>query len=358
MRWHCTISSLIKGALAGRHFEVECEIRHCLLGLMLLLSLVGCESAPETLSIEGPTMGTRYHIKWVPTVKVPSSKVLQSKVDEVLEQVNAQMSTYRPDSELSQLNQDSLGRWHQVSKPLSQLLQQSLDLYVLTGGSFDVTVGPLVNLWGFGPEPDPTKLPSDADIELAKQKTGVQAIEIQGDKVRWSKPRYVDLSAIAKGYGVDAVAALLDQEGIKHYLVEIGGEIYARGQKAEGQPWKVAVETPSYHQRGIFEVLPIYNQGMATSGDYRNYQEFEGERYSHTLDPRTGRPISHQLASVTVVADNTARADALATAILVMGETEGFAFAKGQHLAALLIVRAENGFKEISTPAYQALKSR
>lgn len=323
-----------------------------------LIMLMGCESksGPSVQQMSGPTMGTSYQIKWVEAQSETEFEELQSQVDALLEAINAQMSTYRPDSELSQLNQDQQGKWHQVSPELIYVLKESQKIHKLTAGAFDVTIGPLVNLWGFGPEPDPDDKPSAEEIQKAMQSVGMGAIKIESKRVRWTKPRYVDLSAIAKGYGVDAVANLLIDKGIKSFLVEIGGEIFAQGVKPDGSAWQIAIETPTYHQRGIQEILPLENMGMATSGDYRNYQEFNGKRFSHTLDPRTGNPVTHSLASVTVVANTTATADALATAILVMGEKEGLLFAETQNLPALLIVREGQGFKQIATKAYHRLK--
>lgn len=311
--------------------------------------------SPPLKTVHGATMGTSYQVKWVSSVMKRTEAEVQSKLDAVLEQVNQQMSTYRPDSELSILNQDETGAWHAVSADLTRVLRRSIELHSLTRGAFDVSIGPLVNLWGFGPEPDPDRVPADAALEQAKHHTGVQAIEFSSQGVRYSSPRYVDLSAIAKGYAVDKVAELLSKLGIEHFLVEIGGELYAKGEKTPDRPWRIAIETPSLGKRDIHQVLEIRNKGVATSGDYRNFRMIQGKRYSHSLDPRTGRPITHRLASVTVLDETTTRADALATAIMVMGEKEGLDFANAEDLAVLMIVRLPTGFVTKSTKAFQAL---
>lgn len=312
------------------------------------------QGPPQLKTLSGATMGTSYQVKWVPSAMKLAEAEVQSKLDALLEQVNQQMSTYRPDSELSLLNQDEKGAWHSVSTDLTRVLHQSIELHQLTRGAFDVSIGPLVNLWGFGPEPDPDHMPSDAALEQAKSQTGVHAIEFSSQGVRFSSPRYVDLSAIAKGYAVDKVAERLSELGIEHFLVEIGGELYAKGEKAPDQPWKIAIETPRLDKRAIHQVLRLRDQGVATSGDYRNFRMIQGKRYSHSLDPRTGRPITHRLASVTVLDNTTARADALATAIMVMGEQEGLDFANAEDLAVLMIVRSPTGFVTKSTQAFQA----
>jgi FAD:protein FMN transferase len=301
-------------------------------------------------------MGTTYHIQWRGALVAEPAK-LQQEIDMLLVQVNQQMSTYIPDSELSLFNKTPAPAQVPASPELRFVLQQSLEINHLSGGYFDVTVGPLVNLWGFGPDEMEEKKPSVEEISQAKAQVGSAAISVGDTWLSKSAQRYVDLSAIAKGYGVDKVAALLEQKGIQDYLVEIGGELRLKGQKQPGSNWKVAVEAPDVSERRVQKILSVTNTGMATSGDYRNYFEVNGERFSHTIDPFTGSPVRHKLASVTILHPQCSMADGLATTMMVMGEEKAPAFAQAHNIAAYFIVSTENGFKEIISPAFAELIS-
>jgi thiamine biosynthesis lipoprotein len=229
----------------------------------------------------------------------------------------------------------------------------------LSNGAFDVTVGPLVNLWGFGPDPVQLKPPADAAIDAALERVGYDRLHVDCSRpaIRKDTPDvYVDLSACAKGFAVDRATELLDARGIRHYLVEIGGELRMRGLNADGEAWSVAIETPADAGRTVGRIVTLTDKAMATSGDYRNFFEYRGERYSHTIDPRTGRPTTHNLAAVTVVGDSTVLADAMATALLVLGPRAGLELAVREGIPAYFQVRTEGGFSEASTPAFAALK--
>jgi len=320
-----------------------------LLVVFLLLS-GGCSTDPA-IAISGHTMGTTYNVKVV-SVGVDAD-ALKAKIDMELVRINHLMSTYEPDSELSRFNRAPVGEWFDVSPDTMAVLHLAGLVNTLSDGSFDVTVGPLVNLWGFGPDPSLDEIPSDESIAAALARTGFGHLTLGEGKLRRDVDTYVDLSAIAKGYGVDSVAALLDREGFNNYLVEIGGEVRTRGHNARDKPWRIAIERPDVAERIPFATVNVSDMGMATSGDYRNYFEKDGVRYSHTIDPVTGRPITHSMASITVIASTTAMADALATAIDVMGPVKGMELATAQNIAAFAIIKGPNGFIERHTPAFQ-----
>ncbi|MCC2617895.1 FAD:protein FMN transferase [Aestuariibacter halophilus] len=310
-------------------------------------------TALHSLHLQGHTMGTTYNVKVVTADKVDGS-ALQADIDALLVNVNQLMSTYIADSELSRFNQ-----WNSVEPfPLSaqtlQVMREAKRLGELSGGVLDVTVGPLVNLWGFGPKARPVTVPDAALIAQVKGQTGLDKL-LLGDTTaqKTHTDLYVDLSTIAKGYGVDVVADLIEQRGITNYLVEIGGEMRVAGHKANDEPWRIAVEKPVSEQRLVQRLISIGNNAIATSGDYRNYYEEDGKRYSHLIDPRTGYPIEHNLVAVTVVHPSSMTADGLATALNVMGKEAAIALAEKEHLAVLLISRESDGFFEYTSPAFE-----
>ncbi|GAA5214332.1 FAD:protein FMN transferase [Corallincola platygyrae] len=326
-----------------------------LFGLAFFIS--GCNPEPnakDAIRLTGSTMGTFYHITLVSEQPVDPVS-LQAKIDQRLELVNDQMSTYRPDSEISQFNRQASTDPYTVSVETAAVFQEALRLGALTHGALDVTVGPLVNLWGFGPQARPEEIPTDKEIAQAKSLTGFQRLHVVSDtQVQKELPNlYVDLSSIAKGHGVDAVAELLEVEGINNYLVEIGGELRTRGVNAHGMPWRIAVEKPDTQERAVQRIIQPGAHAVATSGDYRNYFEDNGVRYSHTIDPQTGAPINHRLVSVTVVAESCMTADGLATALMVMGPEESRDFAELHKLPVLMIVKTDEGFMEYTSPQFE-----
>ncbi|PIE23809.1 MAG: FAD:protein FMN transferase ApbE [Neptuniibacter caesariensis] len=321
-----------------------------LLATLFLLS--GClNESPQIYSIQGLTMGTTYTVKLVASSE-PNN--LKADIDRALNAVNQSMSTYLPDSELSRINQAAVGTKHQLSAGLSLVLALAQKISAESEGAFDITVGPLVNLWGFGPDGRVIKAPLPSEIAAAGARVGYSKINLSEHTLSKEVDHYLDLSAIAKGYGVDVIAGLLEAKGYQNYLVEIGGELRANGVKPDGQNWHIAIETPTellVHQ--VQKIIAVKNIGIATSGDYRNYFEENGVRFSHTINPKTGRPIGHNLASVTVLAQSCAEADAYATALMVMGPDAGYQFAQKQNIDAFFIVKSADGFKEIVTPGFQ-----
>jgi thiamine biosynthesis lipoprotein len=235
------------------------------------------------------------------------------------------------------------------------VLKEAKEIADLSNGAFDITVGNLVNLWGFGPGNSSFNTPKEKKIKHQLKKVGYKKLELKEDtsQIRKLIPYlYLDLSAIAKGYAVDQVASLIEKYGITSYMVEIGGELRLRGKNLQNKPWRIAVEKPTVEKRVIQKVLPLTNVSLATSGDYRNFFEVKGERFSHSIDPRTCRPITHKLASITVLSDTTMEADALATALMILGPEEGYALAEEKQLAALFIIKSKGGFTEKASSAF------
>lgn len=322
-----------------------------LLVLLLVLALAGCER-PEPVEIAGKTMGTTYSVKVV--AEDVDTGGLTEAIETELARVNALMSTYIPDSEISRFNQAPVDEWFPVSPDTIEILRLSRKIHDWSDGRFDVTVGPLVNLWGFGPTPMERRVPGPSEIEMARANVGFDLIEIGDGQLRKSAPVYLDLSAIAKGYGVDRLAAVVEAHGYRDYLVDIGGELRGAGANAQGVAWRIAIERPDATRRLPFRTVDVDDMAMATSGDYRNFFEVDGKRYSHTIDPVTGAPITHALASVTVLAPTCAEADGLATAINVLGPEAGLALAREQNVAAFVIIKTERGFSEAYSPAFEA----
>ncbi|MGM0767200.1 MAG: FAD:protein FMN transferase [Pseudomonadota bacterium] len=324
---------------------------------LALVALAGCsfEEEEQIWEIAGPVFGTQYHINVVLTGDESRLENLGDGVEDVLEEVDASMSTWREDSELSRLNgREDQSEWIELSHPLYEVLAGAAEVSSLTDGAFDITIGPVVNLWGFGPEARPEKVPDEGELASRLEATGYEKLELRADPpaLRASRPQYIDLSAIAKGYAVDAVARYLESAGLDAYLVEIGGEVRVNGRKPDGSAWRLAIEEPVSERRQINRVVALDQHAMATSGDYRNYYESDGRRYSHTIDPETGKPIRHNLASVTVIADNSMLADALATGFNVMGYERAQALATRENIAAYFIVRRDGGFESHHTPAF------
>lgn len=309
----------------------------------------------ETM-IAGETMGTYYRV----TVAAPHpGPRLHEDVRSILDDVDRQMSTYRPDSALSRVNKAPGQTWVPVPRPLVDVVALARSVGTASAGAFDVTAGPLVNLWGFGPADGSGKPPSPRDIAAAKELVSFGDLRIRRDPPALRKPHdavFVDLSGIAKGYAADRISEYLGEAGMNRHLVEIGGELRAAGSNADNQPWTIAVETPSYEaRRDIHKVIRLHDGGVATSGDYRNFFEHDDRRYSHIIDPRSGRPVEHDLVSATIVAPTTALADAYATAVLVSGPDEGLAMLRRRGLDGMLILRTDNGFEQLLTPGFRTL---
>ena len=284
----------------------------------------------QDLTFSGRTMGTTCFIKAQVSATV-SSQTLQKEIDACLEKINVQMSTFLPDSEISRFNRMPAGTMP-VSPDFYAVMKASEDLYKITHGAWDGTMYPILQLWGFfikGKTPD---VPTDTAISQALQNVGFHFIEIgpPHQLIKKKKDVQVDLASIAKGYGVDQLLQVLKQHGVQNGFVEIGGEVAAMGTRPDQKPWQVGITYPSSksHATEVVKTIPIYNKAVATSGTYQNYFEKDGKRYSHIIDPRTGRPVTPRIVSVTVIAPTCTQADGLATALLVMGVKKGMALVK------------------------------
>lgn len=312
--------------------------------------------------VSGQTMGTSYALQLVELPADVETEQLQAEIDSLLTRLDREIfSTYAPNSELSRLNDHPTGVPFIASSEMIEVLQLAREVSDLSGGAFDVTVGPMVNLWGFGPQGVPGLLPSDAEIEAALEQVGFRHLRIDASNFQVIKTRdlYIDLSAIAKGYAVDQLAAYLADMGIESYFLEIGGELRIRGLKPGEESWVPAIEAPQDGSPQIYEIF--YSRGdeiaVAGSGDYRNYFEQDGVRYSHEIDPRSGRPVSHNLAAVYVIADTTAYADAMATAYMILGLEEGAELAQELGQAVYFIYKSgdnsgQNQFSDLVTPQF------
>lgn len=306
------------------------------------------------MHLNGTTMGTQYAI----TIANPGEQepgLLKTEIEAVLSGINVIMSTYDPESELSALNKNPSTDWIPISAELNTVLQAALSVATDSGGAFDATVGPLVNLWGFGPDRGDGAVPDASAVASARERVGVNQFELRAQPSALRKRRpdvYIDLSAIAKGYAVDRLATLLQSAGQKNYLVDIGGELRAQGTNPKGQDWQIGIENPVRDGRKIGRTVALRNAGLASSGNYRNYFERDGIRYGHTIDPSTGAPVQHRLAGVTVVHSTAMFADAWATALMSLGFEGGLKVANGHELAALFIVDEGGHRRSYTTSAF------
>lgn len=327
--------------------------------LIAMLALAACAGEHGAVELVGNTMGTRFNVKLPNGLGEHDALGLKQAVEAVLDYDEAQMSTYLRDSDISRFNMNRTIEWQGVERSFCEKVEQSLAISKQSDGAFDITVGPLVNLWGFGPKGMIDEPPSDDAIAMLMDITGFEKLHADCSRSAVKKDvedLMIDMSAIGKGYAADRVAALLVSLGFDSFLVEVGGELSIRGMNSKGEPWAIGIEAPLPYARKPHTVVHLTDTAMATSGDYRNFFEADGKLYSHTIDTRTGRPVTHTLASVTVVDENAWRADALATALLVMGPEEGLAFAEREGLAVLMLVRTDDGIEERQTAAFDAYR--
>ncbi len=302
-------------------------------------------------TLAGETMGTTWSVKLV--APHASMHALHDGLQAQLDRVVSQMSTWRNDSDLSRFNRAAAGTWAVLPEALFAVLSCALEIAEASGGAFDPTVGPLVDLWGFGPQGRKLRIPDAAELAAANAKIGWRRLSLRPDLREALQPGgvQVDLSAIAKGYAVDLLAAHLRQRGIESALIEVGGELYGYGRKPGGDPWRVLVETDPDRDDDDIQVLRLSGKAVATSGDRWHRYESEGREYAHTLDPRSGKPVERAPVAVTVVADDAMRADAWATALTVMGAEAGLAFAREHALAARFVARGEAA---TATPQFES----
>lgn len=326
-------------------------LRNGLLALLLPLS-AGCSQPDRVETFGGPTMGSTYSVKYVRSKGTPEAPALKAGVEAILAEVDLQMSTYRKDSDILRFNKAEAGSCTPLPQPMLDLVMLGEQLSKQSDGGFDMTVLPLLNLWGFGPGGHGEKVPSAEAIEAAQQHVGHQHLQVRGTELCKDADVQLDFNSVAAGYAVDRIAGWLQQQGVTSYLVEATGEVKASGRKPDGSSWRIAIEEPRDDQRVAQRVLDLDGLGVSTSGDYRNYFEENGRRYSHTIDPRAGAPITHKLAAVTVVHPQALQADGLSTLLMVLGPDEGMAFAERNGLAAFFVTREGTGFVSKASSAF------
>ena len=325
-------------------FRLKLNFASILLAFVALCEPAFAENGPPILETRGQTMGTTYMVKiFDPPTDLATD--WREQIDAELRRVNDQMSTYLESSELSRFNRSESTDWIEVSPETAMVVAKSLEIFELSEGAFEITIAPLVNAWSFGPGKRSNSPPDDATIASHLENVGSGGISVQSDPpaIRKSNPKLsIDLSAIAKGHGVDRIVGVVNRLGVQNVFVEIGGEVRVTGDKAD-KSWTVGIQMPDVAGDVVAVAYPIAEKSIATSGDYRNFFEHEGVKYAHTIDPRTGRPIQHDLASVSVVADDCMTADGWATALNVLGSDEGLKLAEKLGLDTLLISRVADG---------------
>lgn len=320
--------------------------------------LASCTSELNSFALNGSVMGTSYSVQIVTESELDeiTMKELDVGVGKRLSQIDNLMSTYKPDSELMRFNTLELGGSVYLSSDTQKVLELSMRIFEQSGGFFDPSIGPLVSRWGFGPD-KPLDIPSKEEVVTLLSQAGMNHFDLNsetGELIKLGKG-FVDFSAIAKGYAVDQVSNLLAESGYSNYLVEVGGEVYARGVNKQQKTWRLGVEQPDFVGRKAYTVVSLANKAMATSGDYRNFLEVGGTRYSHTIDPKTGFPVRSNIASVTVVHELCALADAWATALNAMGFESALSFAEENKISAYFIVRKNGGFEAYASSSFDGL---
>ncbi|AGB77436.1 membrane-associated lipoprotein involved in thiamine biosynthesis [Enterobacteriaceae bacterium strain FGI 57] len=338
-------------------------LRAALLSAALLLA--GCDNASTPTSptqtatvLEGKTMGTFWRVSVVDIDKKRADE-LRDKIQTQLDGDDQLLSTWKNDSALMRFNLSSSTAPWPVTEAMADIVTESLRIGQKTQGAMDVTIGPLVNLWGFGPDKQPVSTPTQEQIDAAKAKTGLQHLTVINTAGRQYLQKdlpelYVDLSTVGEGYAADHLARLMGQEGISRYLVSVGGALSSRGMNAEGRPWRVAIQKPTDKENAVQAIVDINGHGISTSGSYRNYYELDGQRISHVIDPQTGRPITHKLVSVTVIAPTALEADAWDTGLMVLGPEKAKEVVREQGLAVYMIMKEGDNFTTWMSPQFKA----
>lgn len=327
------------------------------LSVALIGAMTACGGSDQLESFGGPTMGSTYSIKYVRGAGGPTAADVQPEVEAILAEVDQQMSTYRSDSDIERFNVLPANSCQSMPAGVLQLVRYGEQLSVDSQGSYDLTVEPLLDLWGFGPQARVERVPTPEQLAQVLRRVGHGHLRIEGDRLCKDAPVEVDFNSIAAGYAVDRISARLQALGIHSFLAEATGELKALGKKADGSPWRVALEAPRDDQQVAEEVIDLDGYGVSTSGDYRNYFEQGGQRYSHTFDALTGAPIVHALASVTVIDHSTLAADGVSTLLLILGPERGWAYAEEHKIAAFFVIRADKGFIIRSNPEFDRLFS-
>jgi len=315
-------------------------------------------AAPAATVLEGKTMGTFWRVS-IMNVDARRADELRGKIQSQLDADDQLLSTYKNDSALMRFNLSNSTSLWPVSEAMADIVTEALHIGYKTNGAMDITVGPLVNLWGFGPTKQPEKIPDQAQIDDARGRTGLQHLTVINQYGQQYLQKdipdlFVDLSTVGEGYAADHLAALMAQEGISRYLVSVGGALVSRGLNASEKPWRVAIQKPTDTQNAVQAVVDINGHGISTSGSYRNYYELDGKRLSHVIDPQTGRPIEHNLVSVTVIAPTALEADTWDTGLMVLGPEKAKEVVRQEGLAVYMITREGETFKTWMSPQFQS----
>jgi thiamine biosynthesis lipoprotein len=317
--------------------------------------LSGCGNGDSLERFDGPTMGSSYSIQYVRHAGLPAPAEVRVQVEKILSDVDRQMSTYRSDSDIERFNNLPANHCQTMPAPILELVRVGERLSLQSDGSYDLTVEPLLNLWGFGPQAREEKVPSAEALAEVQQRVGHNHLRIEGDQLCKDAAVEVDFNSIAAGYAVDTIVARLEALGIHDYLAEATGELKAVGKKLDGSPWRIALEEPRDDQQVAERIIAVDGYGVSTSGDYRNYFEQGGRRYPHTFDARTGTPVLHTLASVTVIHPSALMADGLSTLLLILGPERGWDYAQTHDIAAFFVIRADTGFVTRTNQAFERL---
>ncbi len=325
------------------------------------LLAAACGRTPPELVLSGPTMGTTYTVKVAAPPPSVDAALVRVTIDEVLAQIDRSMSGYRSDSEVARFNASASTEWHDVSAELAAVVQAALDISAACDGAFDITIAPLVTAWGFGPAGEPKMLPSSEQLAEIEHTVGYRKLHVRLDPPALRKDvagLSIDLNGIAPGFAVDRLADRLRALRIESFMIDIGGEIRAHGRNAHDEPWHIAVEHPVEMERTPYASVWLDGAAVSTSGEYRQFYERSGRRYSHTNDPHTGRTIDREPGSVVVVAPTAAQADGWATALNVLGPREGLALATRRHLPVMFIEREGGEWRSRATPEFERYRSR
>ena len=325
--------------------------------VMLGTVLPGCGDGDTLERFGGPTMGSHYSIQYVRHRATPGPKTVQAEVEKILADVDRQFSTYRSDSDVERFNALPANSCQVMPVPVLELIRVGEQLSSQSGGAFDLTVEPLLNLWGFGPQSREEKVPGAEALAQVRQRVGHGHLRIEGDRLCKDAAVEVDFNSIAAGYAVDGIAARLQALGIDSYLAEATGELKALGRKPDGSAWRVALEEPRDDLQVAERVIEVNGYGVSTSGDYRRYFEQNGARYSHSFDARTGAPVLHNLASVTVIHPSALMADGLSTLLMILGPEQGWDYAEEHGIGVFFVMRDGERFVTRTNDAFERVTS-
>ncbi len=338
--------------------EIRLIKARLLLGFFILLGIAGCSRSLTEISLSGHTMGTTYSIKIVTGKKI-DSEIIQQDIDSILININRQMSTYILGSEINQFNAYLGTIPFQISPEFYQVVKRAFHWTHLTNGAFDITILPLTTAWGFGPR-GIASYPTNLEIQSAIRRSGYEQLVLHLSCIQKLNPNVqLDVNAIAKGFGVDVIASYLTEKDISNYMVEIGGEVYCSGVNSHGSVWNIGIESPHKTNRSLLGIVDLDNQAIATSGDYRNFHKSDERIISHVIDPRNGEPVT-TVPSASVITDNCMDADALATALMVMGRVDGLNLIESlDGTEALMVIRNDDGsLEEVTSSGFKFINDQ